>query len=527
MHSHTTTEYTWEKVIIFDFWWQFTQNIAKVVRQLGVYSEIVPFNADVAYSENILWIILSGSPCSVNQEWAPTIELSPWKGVVPILGICYGAQYIAHSEGSVVSSATHRQYGVAPVHATVETPLFSDIPDQSDMLMSHGDTITSLSRNIQAIATSGDALAAYRYTWYEQTPIYGVQFHPEVHHSTFGKQLLSNFLFGICGYAPDSWTPHSFVEHSIAHIKAQLGDDTCIMAISWWVDSTVAATLIHKAIGDKLTCFFVDNGLLRKNEYAQVLESYKEIWLHVIGIDAKQRFYDALAWITDPEKKRKTIWSLFIDIFQEEAAKLENIRRLWQWTIYPDVIESVSVMWPSVTIKSHHNVWGLPEHMHMELIEPLRYLFKDDVRRVGADLGIPQTILWRHPFPGPGLAIRIVWSDITAEKVAMLQEADHIFIKGLKDTLDDEGKPLYNHVRQAGAMLLPVQSVWVMWDERTYEQVVSLRAVHSVDGMTAHAVELPYSFLTKISKDIIAKVKGINRVVYDISDKPPATIEWE
>ena len=524
--SHPT--YNGAKVIIFDFWGQFTQNIAKKIRQLGVYSEIVPFYDEVDMTDpNIQWVILSGSPCSVNQEDAPTIDISKIIGNQPLLGICYGAQYIAHSLGNTVSSANHRQYGTAELQHDTNSPLFAHIPKTSKVLMSHGDTITHVAHDdMKIIGTSHGALAAYQLT-NQATPVYWVQFHPEVYHTEHGTQLFKNFLFDICGCEPDGWTPHAFVETTIASIKEQLGNDHCLMAISGGVDSTVAATLIHRAIGERLHCFFVDNGLLRKGEYEQVLETYKKIWLNVTGIDAKDRFYTALAGVTDPETKRKVIWGLFIDVFDEEAKKIDKVARLGQGTIYPDVIESVSVNGPSVTIKSHHNVWGLPEDMHLSLIEPLRFLFKDDVRQVGKDLGIPDFLTGRHPFPGPGLAIRIVGQDITPEKVQLLQDADDIFISGLKDTLAEDGKPLYDHVRQAGVMLLPVKSVGVMGDERTYESTVALRAVHSVDGMTASWIDFPYDFLAKVSKDIIAKVKGINRVVYDISDKPPATIEWE
>ena len=524
--SHLT--YNGEKVIIFDFWWQYTQNIAKKVRQLGVYSEIVPFYDELDITDpNIKWVILSGSPWSVNQDDAPQIDLDKLIWHKPILGICYGAQYIAHHLGSTVTSATHRQYGTAPLEITEKSLLRKKVPDNSKVLMSHGDTITDITHEwIHIIAKSNGLVAAYESTTYKE-PIYGVQFHPEVHHSEYGQQILDNFLCRICRCSNDSRTPHAFVEHTVATIKEQLGDQHCLMAISGGVDSTVAATLIHRAIGDRLHCFFVDNGLLRKGEYEQVLDTYEQIWLNVTGIDAKERFYEGLAGVTDPEHKRKVIWGLFIDVFDEEAKKLENISWLGQGTIYPDVIESVSVNGPSVTIKSHHNVGWLPEEMNLQLIEPLRFLFKDDVRQVGKDLGIPDFLTGRHPFPGPGLAIRIVGQDITAEKVALLQDADHVFIQALKDTLADDGKPWYDHVRQAGVMLLPVQSVGVMGDERTYESTVALRAVHSVDGMTASWIDFPHELLAKVSKDIIAKVKGINRVVYDISDKPPATIEWE
>jgi len=528
MHSQFTNSYDGEKILIIDFWGQFTQNIAKEVRKLGIYSEIIPYHDTITLDDHVAWVILSGSPCSVNESNSPRIDLDALIWTIPVLGICYGAQLIAHHSGSTIHSSQHRQYGTSELQCTWTHILWKGIPEENTVLMSHGDTITQINKkNMRSIGISDGVLAAYERTDVDM-PVYGVQFHPEVYHSTYGSQMIANFLFGPCSCTPDSWTPHNFAESCITNIKKQLGSDRCIMAISWGVDSTVAATLIHQAISSQLTCFFVDNGLLRKWEYEQVLQTYKDIWLNVEGIDAKQRFYDALAGTTEPEAKRKIIGKVFIDIFQEKAIEHQDARWLWQWTIYPDVIESVSVgANSSSTIKSHHNVWGLPEDMHVELIEPLRYLFKDDVRRVWRDLGIPEIIIGRHPFPWPGLAIRIIGQEITAERVALLQEVDHIFIQGLKGWKSDDGTVLYEGVWQAGVMLLPVQSVWVMWDERTYEQTVALRAVHSVDGMTASWVHLPYEFLWHISKKIIGEVKGINRVVYDISDKPPATIEWE
>lgn len=523
-----TIHYSGEKIVIFDFWWQFTQNIAKNIRKLGVYSEVVPFHQAVDMDqENIKGVILSGSPCSVHQENAPQIDLEwiIWKK--PLLWICYGAQYIAHTGWNTVSRAEHRQYGTASLSLTSRSSLFQDIPELSDVLMSHGDSIAKINNpDMIILGSSNDIIAAYELQG-KETPVYGVQFHPEVSHTQYGEQFFKNFLFEVCWCLPDSWTPTSFIQNTIANIKQQLWEDHCLMAISWWVDSTVAATLIHQAIWDRLHCVFVDNGLLRKDEYTQVLETYKKIWLNVTWVEAKEEFYTALAWVTDPEQKRKAIGKTFIDIFDQEAKKISNISRLGQWTIYPDVIESVSVNGPSSTIKSHHNVWGLPEEMDLKLIEPLRFLFKDDVREVWKDLGIPEFITGRHPFPGPGLAIRIIWQEVNAENVSLLQEADHIFIEWLKNTLAEDGKSWYHHVWQAGTILLPVKSVGVMGDERTYESTVVLRAVHSVDGMTASWIDFPHSFLSQISKDIIAKVKGINRVVYDISDKPPATIEWE
>lgn len=527
MHTHLSTQYDGEKIIIIDFGGQFTQNIAKKVRKLGIYSEIIPYHDEIQINGHIKGIILSGSPCSVNEEGAPRIDLDSMLGKLPILGICYGAQLIANHTGNTVSSTEHRQYGTAPLDQIQKHPLRSEVPNTCDVLMSHGDAITDVdTTKLKIIGKSNGTIAAYELVE-TAAPVRGVQFHPEVHHTTYGSTILSNFLFKACWCIPDSRTPSNFVETSIASIKEQLGDDHCIMAISWGVDSTVAATLIHRAIGSNLTCFFVDNGLLRQGEYEQVLETYKQIWLNVEGIDAKQRFYDVLAGITDPEKKRKVIWNLFIKIFEEKAKEHQDAKWLGQGTIYPDVIESVSVGAKSSLIKSHHNVGWLPETMEVDLIEPLRYLFKDDVRRVGRDIKIPAIIIGRHPFPGPGLAIRIVGQDITPSKVDLLQQADHLFIAWLKEWEDNTWVPLYENVWQAGVMLLPVFSVWVMGDERTYEQTVALRAVHSVDGMTANRVHLPHDFLAYISKEIIAKVKGINRVVYDISDKPPATIEWE
>lgn len=527
MHSHFTTSYDGEKILIIDFGGQFTQNIAKEVRKLWIYSEIIPFHDDIVLTKYVRWVILSWSPCSVNADDSPRIDLDALIGHIPLLGICYGAQLIAHSTGNKVSSSSHRQYGTAELSCIADHPLRKNIPKTSTVLMSHGDTITEYDTSKFTIIWESEWVCAAYELRTTPTPVYGVQFHPEVFHSEYGSTMVANFLFDTCGCIPDSWTPTSFSETSIASIKEQLGDDHCIMAISWGVDSTVAATLIHQAIGSNLTCFFVDNGLLRQWEYEQVLKTYKEIWLNVEWIDAAQRFYDALAGVTDPETKRKVIGKLFIEIFEEKAIEHQDAKWLGQGTIYPDVIESVSVWATSSTIKSHHNVGGLPETMNVELIEPLRYLFKDDVRRVGRDLWIPEIIIGRHPFPGPGLAIRIVGQDITPEKVELLQQADHLFIQWLKEWKWADGKALYEHVWQAGVMLLPVLSVWVMGDERTYESTVALRAVMSVDGMTASWVHLPHEFLWHMSKTIIAKVKWVNRVVYDISDKPPATIEWE
>ena len=463
-------------------------------------------------------VVLSGSPFSVRGEDAPDPDLSAFKGKVPVLGICYGAQLMAHQGGGTVAPSNTREYGRANLSFVDEgNILFDGIQSGSQVWMSHGDTIQDLPNGFLNIASTEDvAVAGYGI---EGESTFGIQFHPEVYHTTDGKKLLENFLTGICGCS-QSWTPASFVSKTVGELQKKLGTDKVILGLSGGVDSSVAAILLHQAIGQHLTCIFIDNGLLRKNEFEEVLEQYKELGLNVIGVEAKEQFYAELKGISDPEKKRKAIGKAFIDVFEAEADKIDGVKWLAQGTIYPDVIESISVKGPSATIKSHHNVGGLPEKMKLKVVEPLRSLFKDEVRRVGTALEINQEILGRHPFPGPGLGIRIL-GDITAEKVRILQEVDHIFINGLKTN------GLYNEVWQAGAMLLPVQTVGVMGDERTYERVVSLRAVTSTDGMTADWCHLPYEFLSKVSNDIINKVRGINRVVYDISSKPPATIEWE
>lgn len=507
-----------EKILILDFGSQYTQLIGRRVRELNIYCEIHPFNNHPAIDESVKGVILSGSPASVRDEKAPHPDLSAIKGKLPLLGVCYGAQYLAHFFGGEVKPSNSREYGRANL-STINTndALLKGMTQGSQVWMSHGDTIESLPDNYSVIASTNDVKnAAYKIndenTW-------AIQFHPEVYHSTEGTTLLKNFAVGICGCLQD-WTPASFIETTVAELQAKLGDDKVVLGLSGGVDSTVAGVLLHKAIGKNLTCIFVDNGLLRKNEFEGVLDSYKHLGLNVIGVDAKNKFWNDLAGITDPEQKRKIIGRDFIEVFDEEAQKLQGVKWLGQGTIYPDIIESVSVNGPSATIKSHHNVGGLPEKMNLKVVEPLNLLFKDEVRRVGRELGLNDELLGRHPFPGPGLGIRIL-SDVTPEKVRILQEADHIFIQGLKDS------GLYNEVWQAGVMLLPVQSVGVMGDERTYENVVALRAVMSTDGMTADWVHLPYEFLAKVSNDIINKVRGINRVVYDISSKPPATIEWE
>lgn len=509
-----------EKILILDFGSQYTQLIARAVREANVYCEIIPFNKPFAFEPGLKGIILSGSPFSVNEENAPDVNVEEFISKVPVLGVCYGAQLTAKRFGGRVEKSEKREYGRAMLHTKKEDRLLKDVAPQSQVWMSHSDTIKELPAGFELLAdTESIPVAAFKKNGTEKNPLYGVQFHPEVYHSKEGKKILANFLVNICGCTQD-WTPAHFVNDTVAALKKQIGDRKVIMALSGGVDSTVAATLIHKAIGKNLFGIFVDNGVLRKDEFEAVLKTYAQLGLNVTGIDAKKRFYHSLAGKSDPEEKRKTIGSLFIDIFQEESKKIEGVELLGQGTIYPDVIESVSVHGPSVTIKSHHNVGGLPEHLHLELVEPLRSLFKDEVRKVGREMGIPAEMIDRHPFPGPGLAIRIL-GEITEEKVQLLQQADHLYIKALKDN------NLYATVWQAGAILLPVKSVGVMGDERTYEFTVALRAVTSVDGMTADWSHLPYEFLANISNEIINNVRGINRVVYDISSKPPATIEWE
>jgi len=510
-----------DRILILDFGGQYTQLIARGIRELNIYCEIQPCTKPVVYDDRLKGIILSGSPFSVNDANAPKPDVKDMAAHVSVLGLCYGAQLIADLAGGEVGKSTHREYGRAHLQDVAHDKLFTTISNGSQVWMSHSDTIKKLPEGFTIIAkTDSIPVAAFKAgDNFAKHNVYGIQFHPEVTHSTDGKQVLKNFVLDVCGCQQD-WTPASFITDTVARIKAQVGDGKVVMALSGGVDSTVAATLIHKAIGENLYCIFVDNGLLRKNEFDQVLEGYKHLGLNTKGIDAKQRFYDGLADVSDPEKKRKIIGGLFIDVFQEEALKIKDVKFLGQGTIYPDVIESVSVHGPSVTIKSHHNVGGLPEKMHMSLVEPLRFLFKDEVRKIGRELGIDDIFIGRHPFPGPGLGIRILGA-VSEEKVKLLQEADAIYTQLLRDT------GLYKEVWQAGAILLPVQSVGVMGDERTYEYTVALRAVTSVDGMTADWAHLPYDFLAKVSNDIINKARGINRVVYDISSKPPATIEWE
>jgi GMP synthase (glutamine-hydrolysing) len=507
-----------EKILILDFGSQYTQLIGRRVRELNVYCEIYPYNHYPAIDHTVKGVILSGSPFSVRDAVAPKPDLSLIKGQLPLLGVCYGAQYLAHYFGGEVMPSNSREYGRANLGFVDSTnPLFKDISEHTQVWMSHGDTIERIPENYHVIASTADVDKAAFQVEGEQT--FGIQFHPEVYHTTEGTQLLHNFVVDICGCKQD-WTPDSFIETTIKELQAKLGNDKVVLGLSGGVDSSVAGMLLHRAIGQNLTCIFVDNGLLRKDEFQQVLDSYQHMGMNVIGVDASQKFWDDLAGITDPEQKRKTIGRDFIEVFDVEAHKIQDVKWLAQGTIYPDVIESVSVNGPSATIKSHHNVGGLPDKMNLKVVEPLKLLFKDEVRRVGKAMNMKSELLGRHPFPGPGLGIRIL-SDVTPEKVHILQEADAIFINGLKEW------GLYDKVWQAGAMLLPVQSVGVMGDERTYENVVALRAVASTDGMTADWVHLPYEFLAKMSNEIINKVRGINRIVYDISSKPPATIEWE
>jgi GMP synthase (glutamine-hydrolysing) len=509
-----------EKIIILDFGAQYTQLIARAVREANVYCEIIPYQKEIKFDEGLKGIILSGSPFSVNDAVAPSVDIVSLSKKLPVLGICYGAQLIAKIFGGSVEKSDKREYGRANLKIVKSNELFNDIAQSSQVWMSHSDTIKKLPEGFELLGTTESIpVAAFIGSPLHHHSIYGVQFHPEVYHSKEGKKIIKNFLTGICGCKQD-WTPEHFITDTISALQKQIGDGKVIMALSGGVDSTVAATLIHQAIGENLYGIFVDNGVLRKDEFEQVLTTCKNLGLNIKGVNAKEHFYTKLAGKVSPEEKRKIIGKCFIDIFDQEAHTINNIDFLAQGTIYPDVIESVSVHGPSATIKSHHNVGGLPELMKLQLVEPLRSLFKDEVRKVGAELGIADVILSRHPFPGPGLAIRIL-GEVTEEKVQLLQHADAIFIDALRK------HDLYATVWQAWAILLPVKSVGVMGDERTYEFTLALRAVTSVDGMTADWAHLPHDFLAEVSNEIINNVKGINRVVYDISSKPPATIEWE
>ncbi len=506
-----------EKIIILDFGSQYTQLIARAVRELNVFCEIIPFHQKVEFGEGTRGVILSGSPFSVNEDGAPSVDVA-YLNSMPLLGICYGAQLTAKTFNGRVEKSDKREYGRARFNIVQQDALLEGISQDSQVWMSHSDTIKELPAGFSLLGTTESIpVAAFRANG--DVPLYGLQFHPEVYHSSEGRTILRNFVFNICGCKGD-WTPEHFISDTVKSLKEQLGDSRVVMGLSGGVDSTVAATLIHKAIGKNLFGIFVDNGLLRKHEFEAVLETYRTLGLNVQGVDSREHFYTKLAGKVLPEEKRKAIGNAFIEVFDKEAHRIENISYLGQGTIYPDVIESVSVHGPSVTIKSHHNVGGLPETMKLKLVEPLRLLFKDEVRKIGLELGIPADMLNRHPFPGPGLGIRIL-GEVTEDKVQLLQDADFIYTEGLRKF------GLYEKVWQAGAILLPVKSVGVMGDERTYEYTIALRAVTSVDGMTADWAHLPYDFMAYVSNAIINQVKGINRVVYDISSKPPATIEWE
>ena len=524
-----------DKILILDFGSQVTQLIGRRLRELNVFCEIYPYNKVPALDASVKGVILSGSPCSVRQPNAPQVDVSTFKGRLPLLGICYGAQYLAHHFGGRVEASDTREYGHAMLTVTADSPLLKGVSRQTQVWMSHGDSISALPEGAEVIASTADVVnAAYQF---KDEPTYAVQFHPEVYHTTEGSRMLENFAMGICGCKGD-WTPDSFIETTVEALRAQIGTEKVILGLSGGVDSTVAGVLLHKAIGKQLTCIFVNNGLLRKNEFSDVLASYKDMGLNVIGADASVEFLQALKGVTEPEAKRKAIGRLFVETFDKYAKGIEGARWLAQGTIYPDVIESAGIPGIASKIKSHHNVGGLPEEMNLKVVEPLRMLFKDEVRRVGRALGIPAALINRHPFPGPSLAIRII-GEVTEEKLAVLREADDIFIRGLR-TYDCTGMGfpsasdprvmatnLYDAIWQAGVILLPVKSVGVMGDERTYENPVALRAVVSTDAMTADWFPFPYDFLRTVSNEIIRKVRGVNRVVYDITSKPPGTIEWE
>ena len=509
-----------EKILILDFGSQYSQLIARAIREANVFCEIIPYQKEIVFDTSLRGIILSGSPCSVNEQNAPTVNIKAISDKVPVLGICYGAQLIAKQYGGTVAASNKREYGRAMLKLVSKNVITEGVTPQSAVWMSHSDTIKELPEGFELLGTTDSIpVAAFQSGQETSNKIYGLQFHPEVYHSAEGKKIIENFLVKVCGCRKD-WTPAHFISETITTLKKQLGNSKVVMGLSGGVDSTVAATLLHKAIGENLYGIFVNNGLLRKGEFEEVLEIYKDLGLNVKGVDASEHFYTNLAGKILPEEKRKAIGASFIDVFDDEAKKITGISYLGQGTIYPDVIESAAVHGPSVTIKSHHNVGGLPEKMNLKIIEPIRTLFKDEVRKIGAELGISGQILGRHPFPGPGLGIRIL-GEVTAEKVQLLQDADIIYTHLLKK------HDLYDKVWQAGSILLPVKSVGVMGDERTYEFTVALRAVTSLDGMTADWAHLPYDFLAEVSNGIINNVKGINRVVYDISSKPPATIEWE
>ena len=512
-----------QKIIILDFGSQTTQLIGRRVRELDTFCEILPYNKFPKDDPSVIGVILSGSPYSVHDPEAFKVDLSQFVGRLPVLGICYGAQFISHTLGGKVEKADSREYGRAHLETIdLDNPLFKGFEKGSQVWMSHGDTITAIPDGFECIASTADVkYAAYAS---KQQPVWAVQFHPEVFHTIQGTQLLRNFVVDICGSRQD-WSAASFVDTTVRELKEQIGDDRVILGLSGGVDSSVAAVLLNKAIGKNLTCIFVDHGMLRKNEFTQVMEDYKVLGLNVIGVDASQKFFTDLAGVTEPEQKRKIIGRDFVEVFNAEAKKITDAKWLAQGTIYPDRIESLNIT--GKVIKSHHNVGGLPKEMNLQLCEPLKWLFKDEVRRVGRQLGMPEHLITRHPFPGPGLAVRIL-GDITPEKIRILQDADDIYIRGLREYVDTDGETLYNKIWQAGVILLStVRSVGVMGDERTYEHPVALRAVTSTDAMTADWAHLPYDFLAKVSNEIINKVRGVNRVCYDISSKPPATIEWE